>query len=674
MKHAVARLFPVLNAVDFLLFSQEGYMGKPYNNNAVIGNGSMLGCITETGELIRLYWPEIDFPQHLEKMLTGFFDTTKSNSTIWFSEGEHEVSQRYLDDTNILETIAVFSSLPLAVTQTDFCLPDEDVLVRHYTIQNLGNEDIHIGMGIASHVISSPADMGNTLFDFQLDALVHYRHGGVFAIGSSLEVRHFQIGNNPFGAIWDGKLTGPDSVGMSPDGAMQWDIGLLPPGGLKEITLYIAFARNYADVKALSIRIKAAGCHTLIEQTRKYWLEFLKSCKPIKSGNEYVDRIYKRSLLLFKLMSDKNTGGLLASPEIDEGFTQCGRYAFCWCRDAAFITQALDAAGLYQDTTRFYEWAVRVQETEGFWHQRYHMNGSLAPSWGIQIDETGSVLFGMLCHYNITRDSLFLEKMWPAVVKAADFLAGFLDPETDLPKPTFDLWEERKGEHTYSTAAVIAGLQAAAEMGRLLGAAVETTRGWLQCAEKILQAMGKVLVDEETGIFLRSVRVKLNPWGKEPSDQTVCIQVNPKGYSWEVSITDKKMDISLLGPAIPFGVLKPDAPSVRKTAALLEKLLSCEKAGGLMRYEQDHYAGGNPWIIATLWMGMYHLETGEVKKAEDYLSWSIRCRTHLDLLPEQVDRNDGRPAWVIPLTWSHAMFVLALTRFLESGGLLSNTP
>ncbi len=50
-------------------------MGKPYNNNAVIGNGSMLGCITESGELIRLYWPEIDFPQHLEKMLTGFFDT-----------------------------------------------------------------------------------------------------------------------------------------------------------------------------------------------------------------------------------------------------------------------------------------------------------------------------------------------------------------------------------------------------------------------------------------------------------------------------------------------------------------------------------------------------------------------------------------------------------------------
>ncbi len=649
-------------------------MGKPYINNAVIGNGSMLGCITETGELIRLYWPEIDFPQHLEKMLTGFFDMNEANSTIWFSEGDHAVTQRYLEDTNILETTAVFSRLPLRVTQTDFCLPDENVLVRHYTIRNLGGEDIHTGMGIASHVISSSQDMGNTLFDFQLDALVHYRHGGVWAIGSSLEVRQFQIGNNPFGAVWDGKLSGPDSIGMSPDGAMLWDMGIFPPGGTKELTLYIVFAQNLAEVKTLTAGMKKTGYAMLVANTTQYWKDYLKDCKIIHSGNLKADRIYKRSLLMFRLMSDKNTGGLLASPEIDEGFTQCGRYAFCWGRDAAFITQALDEAGLYQDTTRFYDWAVRVQDSEGFWHQRYHMNGSLAPSWGIQIDETGSVLFGMLSHFHVTKDMCFLEKMWPAVIKAADFLKSFLDPETGLPQPSFDLWEERKGEHTYSSAAVIAGLQAAAEMGRLLGAAEETTQSWLQCASYIKKAMLQWLVDLETGLFLRSVRTKLNPWGKEPTEHIIRIPVNPKGFSWEVSQTDSKMDISLLGPMIPFRVFQPDEPAVRKTAACLEKLLTCEKTGGLLRYEEDHYAGGNPWIIATLWMGLYHLETGEVKKAADCLHWCIRCATHLDLLPEQADRQDAKPAWVIPLTWSHAMYVLTLKKFLENGGVLTADP
>ncbi|OPZ95659.1 MAG: Glycosyl hydrolases family 15 [Planctomycetes bacterium ADurb.Bin412] len=373
-------------------------------------------------------------------------------------------------------------------------------------------------------------------------------------------------------------------------------------------------------------------------------------------------------------MSDKNTGGLLASPEIDEGFTQCGRYAFCWGRDAAFITQALDETGLHDEAERFYDWAVRVQDTEGFWHQRYHMDGSLAPSWGIQIDETGSVLFGMLSHFQVTKNLYFLERMWPAIVRAADFLKGCLDPDTGLPQPSFDLWEERKGEHTYSTAAVIAGLHAAAEMGRLLGAAEETIQGWLQSASGIKQAMLQQLVDPEAGVFLRSVRTKLNPWGKEPSEHTLWIPANEKGYSWEVSQIDSKMDISLLGPVVPFGILKQDDPVVRNTAARLERLLACDKAGGLMRYEDDHYAGGNPWLIATLWMAMYHLETGEMKKAEDCLRWCIRCGTHLDLLPEQADRLDGRPIWVIPLTWSHAMFVSALRKFLDSGGVFANEP
>jgi GH15 family glucan-1,4-alpha-glucosidase len=36
----------------------------------------------------------------------------------------------------------------------------------------------------------------------------------------------------------------------------------------------------------------------------------------------------------------------------------------------------------------------------------------------------------------------------------------------------------------------------------------------------------------------------------------------------------------------------------------------------------------------------------------------VSRRTPLDLLPEQV-LEDGRPAWVLPLAWSHAMLLLA---------------
>jgi GH15 family glucan-1,4-alpha-glucosidase len=54
------------------------------------------------------------------------------------------------------------------------------------------------------------------------------------------------------------------------------------------------------------------------------------------------------------------------------------------------------------------------------------------------------------------------------------------------------------------------------------------------------------------------------------------------------------------------------------------------------RYAGDTYAGGNRWVLAALWL----------------------AQTSLGLLPEQVT-DDGEPAWVVPLAWSHAMLLLA---------------
>lgn len=644
-------------------------MGKPYINNAVIGNGSILGCISETGELIRLYWPEIDYPQHIEKMLAGFFDRNLPNSTMWFSEGDHEVFQNYIEDTNILQTTVRINRFSLEVVQTDFCVPDHDVLVRRYTIRNTGNNSMHLGMGLASHVISHTFDIGNTLFDFELDALVHYRHDNCWAIASDMEVNEFQIGNNPFRAVWEGKLNGTDSIGMSPDGALLWDFGSIHPGEEKCITLYMVFARNMNSLKKLTNKVKSIGFSRLFDITNEYWKVYLKKCVNISSGDEQADRIYRRSLLLFKLMSDKNSGALLASPEIDEGFTRCGRYAYCWCRDAAFITTALDEAGLYSDSEKFYEWTVKVQDSEGFWHQRYHVNGNIAPSWGIQIDETGSILFGMWNHFLYVKNIAFLEKVWPSVLKAAEFLEKFVDKDTGLPLPSFDLWEERMGEHTYSTSAVIAGLYAAANIGECLGVSANTTEHWRNIAENMKNALEQNLCDRKSRVFIRSIRTKLNPWGNEPTDNTVVICVNPKGYTREVSAVDDNPDISLLGPSVPFNIYRPDHPLVRNTAEKIEKALYCEKAGGIYRYFGDKYAGGNPWVVSTLWLALYHIEACNIEKARNYFKWCVKRATSLGFLPEQADKNDGKPCWVIPLTWSHAMYVLVLKKLIDNGGI-----
>ena len=80
--------------------------------------------------------------------------------------------------------------------------------------------------------------------------------------------------------------------------------------------------------------------------------------------------------------------------------------------------------------------------------------------------------------------------------------------------------------------------------------------------------------------------------------------------------------------------------------------------GGYLRFEQDHYCGGNnPWPIATLWMGMYYLEAGEKQKAKECLKYVVNTANQHGFLAEQVDNQTMQPTWVNALAWSHAMFV-----------------
>ena len=633
-------------------------MVKTYFNDAVIGNSRMLACITCRGELVRLFWPNIDYPQHIESMHAGLFFNGQQYSTLWLDGENFRHSQKYIKDTNILETVCEDISVGLRVTQTDYVLPYADILVRNFKIENLSYQERDMGFVLYSCGMTSNQHLGSILFDFQSDALINYRHNYYISIASLTESYQFQLGGNAFESARSTYLNGYDSIGMMNDGALSWQLGEIKPGDSKIFTLFICASHTLNGVKKLIQKFKKSDIQESYEKTRKYWLDFLKSAKQLKSGREDIDGLYRRSLLVFKLMSDEETGGLLAAPEIDENFTRCGRYAYCWGRDAAFITSALDKCGLIDAVDKFFKWAANVQEEDGSWQQRYHMDGNLAPSWGMQIDEVGTIVWGMHKHYEVTGNIEFLENIWESVRKAVNFMVSYIDPETQLPGLSYDLWEERLGEHTYSSAAVYSGIMAGVKIAETLSRPERETVGWIETAGKIKDAMEKVLWKEEYGHFLRSVRTKLNPWGSEYSDRTTVVKVNPKGYKREVTLEDSTIDVSLIGVSVPFEVFSPDDPRVIKTVEIIEERLHTPAVGGIKRYENDNYIGGNPWVVATLWVALYYIRRGNFDKAQSYLDWVVRAQTSLGLLPEQIDKETGNPAWVIPLTWSHAMFVL----------------
>jgi hypothetical protein len=87
--------------------------------------------------------------------------------------------------------------------------------------------------------------------------------------------------------------------------------------------------------------------------------------------------------------------------------------------------------------------------------------------------------------------------------------------------------------------------------------------------------------------------------------------------------------------------------------------------GGLIHYEGDVYPGGNPWVLGMLWLGVYRRQCGDASGHARPLAYARDVATPLGLLPEHVT-DDGAPAWVVPLAWSHAMLVLAPRPELET--------
>lgn len=661
----------------------------------ITGNSGMLACIGQNGELVRLYWPDIDFPQHIERLLVGIACPELWQGISWLcgtngtegqgpcptsgAEGQGQVpapnaaewriGQYYVRNTNIAVTEFVNEAAGLKITQKDFALPEADVFTRYYEVENLTPTPLTIGFTAYSASITTVPDTAGIMFVQEPQALIHYRHGYYYGLISDTQISQYQLGGDSLGNARQGSLKGVDTIGMMKDGAVAWQPQKLEAGEMMHFAAHICLAGNMRGLKSLLRQALKRDVQADLRDTEAYWLSYLEKARQIKTGQIAIDELYKRSLLVFALMTNKSTGALLAAPEVDEGFTRCGRYAYCWGRDAAFITEALDKCGLSEQAEAFYRWAAAIQDDNGSWQQRYYTNGNLAPSWGLQIDEGGSVIWGILQHYKASGNKEFLRDMWPAVKKGVEFLLSYMDAETGLPWLSFDLWEERLGEHAYSSAAVCAGIEAGIEIADMLGESVQISGKWRESASKLRDAIFNNFWKPEWNRFVRSVRVKLNGWGEEHTDARVWLKSNELGITRDYSLLDGIIDISLLGLSVPFGIYEPGDPHMTQTAEAVENQLTVGKTGGLMRYEYDSYIGGNPWILTTLWAALYHMETKSYDKAREYLEWAVKGTTEQGLLPEQIDRETGRPAWVIPLTWSHAMFVLVLAGLVEAGQL-----
>lgn len=634
-----------------------------YQPNAVVGNSRVLAALGEHGELMTFFYPHIDFTQNLHEGMPAVYfpgDTGKPGQLVWTFDPAWRASQRYRPHTNIVETELLHADRGLALYITDFVHPEEPALLRRFTAENTTSQPLTVTVFQYLDLQLGEIEQKNAIhFHADRSTAVAYWRNICFAITGS-DFDEYGCGRAAAGSTNSAKLQlargalnrQQEEIGDI-DLAVGWRL-TLPPGASAARVFILAADSSEQAAVARAEGLRELGWEALLNWTTARAEEFLQPAQPVQLPPD-LTAAYHRCLLAVDLLADRDTGSMLAAPEFDPFFERSGGYGYCWPRDAVEACLSLEAAGYRDYLARFLTWACRAQRPEGYWEQRYWLNGQRGPAWctahdSLQIDQTASVLFAMGRHARMlgTHACLaFLEQVWDSAHRAADWLCRALSPETGLHSPAFDLWETFRGTFTYSNGAIAAALREAAFLAQAVGEDTLASR-WGNAGEDLT----RVLLARfwQDGYFLRGLTA-----------------------SGEV---DRTVDASALGLITPFEVLRLRDPEelamARRAVEVIAEKLRVSAYGGaaLLRFEGDSYAGGGPSAVATIWFAQALLclasapgtDRGTAKdfreQARECLRTALRSGTTTGLLPEMMGTGPGAH-WAAPHAWAMGAFAKA---------------
>ena len=644
-------------------------MTNKYYNDAIIGNKKIIASYTEKGELQRLCYPEVDGRQFIDYFQTGV-KINDSNLIYLHQDINNKYSQEYIENTNILKTNIKNTYFNLKIEQTDFALIDQNIIVKKYIFKNNNSVDLDTKFIINSKILSNDLErFGSRIID---KGIIQYDHNYAMAIFSNKNLYGHKL-NDVQSTLQSAVIMDKDYIGMSNEIAISYNIGVIHPGEQQELNIFILVNENH-DIEEKIQKCVKLNTNTEFENVKNYWNLYVENHSKIKIESNKSDfykkllEIYNRTILLFPLLINDETGGIVAALELDENRTKSGCYAYCWPRDSIFITRAFDLLKMEEETEKFYNvFCKKTQSDNGMWEQRFYTDGTLAPCWGYQIDETASVIYGVYDHYKHTKDNKFLEENLKMCEKATEFLFAYTEnllniEEEDLVKKelqekykkyfditkhvSYDLWEMNEGVHLYSLSSIIAGFE---------------------CMKKIYETID----NKQENLRLKQekrnkIALKLNKYIQLLKDYIEDNLIDKNTKTLKRNLKDNNMDISVIGAVYPFNVFNPNEKVIKNTVDKINMTLRTHTSGYL-RFEYDNYMGGNNlWIITTLWMALYYIKINDLDNAKKCFSFVVNTSLKHGFLAEQVNNEDKNFKWVIGLGWSHAMFIIVLNELLKA--------
>lgn len=636
----------------------------------VLSNGELHVGINKYGLVHDFYFPYVGFENHaagqsLRHRVGVWIDGTIS----WLDDGNWQLTFRYPHRALIGHTIAKNEQLGVLLEFDDVVDASMSAFLRNIHIVNLKEfpREIRLFMHQAFVIGDARSNTDTAQYLPDSDAILHYRGRRAFLVGGVTDSDKKPFDQYTVGLFgiegYEGTYRDADDGELSlsavehgrVDSTLRFTLQIAAHSSAR-VHYWIAAGTSMREALYIHRQIRTDGVLKRLHQTADWWHDWLKPALDVAKRVPVAHQDnFLRSIMIIKSQIDKR-GAVIASTDTAMLKHARDAYGYCWPRDGAFTLWPLIRMGYVDEPHRFFEFCQRGLHPNGYLMHKYRADGALGSSWHpyvhpggisappIQEDETALVLFVFAQFYHMHQDARLLREFYHTmVVPMAKFLATYIDETTGLPKPSYDLWEEVFLTTTYTTSVVYAALLAAAELAEAAEDSDNAVR-WRSAADDILSAAHKHLYNADKKAFYKGIIVKN---GQIERDAT--------------------LDVSSVFGSFMFGLFPVGSEELTAAMETLVRTFGIDKGAlGLPRYENDRYCRvspditGNWWLISSLWLAQYYLETDQADAANQILTWVAAHASNTGILPEQISPLDESPVSVAPLTWSHAEYIATL--------------
>ena len=638
----------------------------------VLSNGELHVGLNAFGTVHDFYYPYVGFENHsagsnLRHKVGVWIDGDLS----WIDDpknppGEWTFKFRYPHSALIGHTIAKNNRLGVILEFDDFVDSQLCVFVRNIHIVNLWgiNREIRLFMHQAFAIGDSRSNTDTAQYLPNDNAILHYRGRRAFIISGKYRNEFFdQFTVGLFGIEGkegtyrdadDGELGLNNVEHGRVDSTIRFK-AMVNANSSQRVHYWIAAGSSISQALNVHNQIINDGALSRMSRTADWWNEWLEPTYAVLEKISPNHRnTFLQSMMIIKSQIDKR-GAIIASTDTSMLNYSRDAYGYSWPRDGAYALWPLIRLGYTDEALRFFEFTKRGLHADGYMMHKYRADGALGSSWHsyvhdgiiappIQEDETALPLFIFAQYYALHPDSGLLKGFYKnMIVPMANFLTGYINKATGLPRPSYDLWEQTFIISTYTTAVTYAALLAASDLASAANDQENAVR-WRLAAADIQTAAHKHLYNSEKKVFYLGLNVK----GSQ-------------------LVKNETVDCSSVFGAYIFGLFDSDSDEVLSSINTVEQLFGINKGKlGLPRYENDDYRRVNPeitgnyWFITSFWQAQYYIDKGNKSKALEILDWAKSHAMSTGVMGEQLNPVTNEVISPAPLTWAHAEYVATL--------------